>query len=64
VDDGDATLLVRKGKECEGKFAADGSLPDPNSTEHPESKCLLQLIKNSIKVDNTRYTRMVAKLKG
>merc|ERR1712037_854790 len=45
VDDGgDATLLVHKGKEFEGKFAKDGSLPDPNSTDNPEFKCVLQLI--------------------
>merc|ERR1712032_600065 len=65
VDDGgDATLLVHKGKEFEGKFAKDGSLPDPASTDNPEFKCVLQLIKDSIQVDKTRYTRMAAKLKG
>merc|ERR1712117_519554 len=65
VDDGgDATLLVHKGKHFEEKFAADGSLPDPNSSDNPEFKCILQLIKDSIQVDKTRYTRMAAKLKG
>jgi len=65
VDDGgDATLLVHKGKEFEGKFATDGTLPDPNSTENVEFKCILQLLKDSIQVDKTRYTRMAAKLKG
>merc|ERR1739844_318873 len=65
VDDGgDATLLIHKGKEWEGKFAKDGSLPDPASTDNPEFKCVLQLIKDSIQVDKTRYTRMAAKLKG
>merc|ERR1712203_812561 len=65
VDDGgDATLLVHKGKQFEEKFAADGSLPDPNSSDNPEFKCILQLIKDSIQVDKTRYTRMAAKLKG
>merc|ERR1712165_289534 len=65
VDDGgDATLLVHKGKEFEGKFAKDGSLPDPNSTDNVEFKCILQLLKDSIQVDKTRYTRMAAKLKG
>merc|ERR1712222_35581 len=65
VDDGgDATLLIHKGKEYESKFAKDGSLPDPNSTDNPEFKCVLQLIKDSIQVDKTRYTRMAAKLKG
>jgi len=65
VDDGgDATLLVHKGKEFEGKFAADGSLPDPNSTDNAEFKCILQLLKDSIPADKTKYTRMAAKLKG
>merc|ERR1712062_595416 len=65
VDDGgDATLLVHKGKEFEGKFAADWTLPDPNSTDNAEFKCILQLIKDSIAVDKPRYTRMAAKCKG
>merc|ERR1712051_549997 len=65
VDDGgDATLLVHKGKEFEGKFAKDGSLPDPNSTDNAEFKCILQLLKDSIPADKTKYTRMAAKLKG
>merc|ERR1711977_546862 len=37
VDDGgDATLLIHKGKEFEGKYAKDGSLPDPASTDNPK----------------------------
>merc|ERR1712223_652756 len=64
ADGGDATLLVHKGKHFEEKFAADGSLPDPNSSDNPEFKCILQLIKDSIQVDKTRYTRMAAELKG
>jgi len=65
VDDGgDATLLIHKGKEWEGKYAKDGSLPDPNSTENPEMKVILQLLKESIPQDKTKYTRMAAKCKG
>merc|ERR1711971_703066 len=65
VDDGgDATLLIHKGKEFEAKFAKDGSLPDPNSTDNPEFKCVLQTLKDSIQVDKTKYTRMAAKCKG
>merc|ERR1712032_1810375 len=42
VDDGgDATLLIHKGKEYESKFAKDGSLPDPNSTDNPEFRVIL-----------------------
>jgi adenosylhomocysteinase len=65
VDDGgDATLLIHKGKELEEKFAKDGSLPDPASTDNAEFKCILQLLKDSIPLDKTKYTRMAAKCKG
>merc|ERR1711876_69365 len=65
VDDGgDATLLIHKGKEFESKYAKDGSLPDPSSTDNAEYKCILQLLKDSIQVDKTKYTRMAAKCKG
>jgi adenosylhomocysteinase len=65
VDDGgDATLLIHKGKEFEEKYAKDGSLPDPNSTTNPEFKCILQLLKDSIPADKTKYTRMAKACKG
>merc|ERR1712232_1428793 len=65
VDDGgDATLLIHKGKEFEEKFAKDGSLPDPDSTTNPEFKCVLQLLKDSIKIDKTKYPRMAKICKG
>merc|ERR1712166_1695722 len=65
VDDGgDATLLIHKGKEFEEKYAKDGSLPDPASTDNAEFKCILQLLKDSIPADKTKYTRMAAKCKG
>merc|ERR1719469_1789037 len=65
VDDGgDSTLLMHKGKEYEEKFAKDGSLPDPSSTDNAEFKCILQLLKDSIPVDKTKYSRMAAKCKG
>jgi len=65
VDDGgDATLLMHKGKEFEEKFAKDGSLPDPASTDNAEFKCILQLLKDSIPLDKTKYTRMAAKCMG
>merc|ERR1712125_90035 len=59
-----ATLLMHKGKEFEGKYAKDKSLPDPASTDNAEFKCILQLLKDSIPTDPTKYTRMAAKCKG
>merc|ERR1712151_1127364 len=65
VDDGgDATLLMHKGKEYEEKYAKDGSLPDPKSTANAEFKCILQLLKDSIPADKTKYTRMAAACHG
>merc|ERR1711865_238639 len=61
---GDATLLIHKGKEFEEKFAKDGSLPDPASTDNAEFKCILQLIRDSIPRDATKWTRMAANCKG
>merc|ERR1711957_159679 len=65
VDDGgDATLLMHKGTELEAKYAKDGSLPDPASTDNAEFKCILQLLKDSIPVDKTKYTRMAKAFHG
>merc|ERR1711913_231196 len=65
VDDGgDATLLMHKGKEFEEKYAKDGTLPDPDSTDNAEFKCILQLLKDSIPVDKTKYTRMAKACHG
>merc|ERR1712220_41686 len=47
-----------------GKYAKDKSLPDPASTNNAEFKCILQLLKDSIPADPTKYTRMAAKCKG
>merc|ERR1712046_355530 len=52
------------GKEYEEKYAKDKSLPDPNSTDNAEFKCVLQLLKDSIPADKTKYSRMAAKCKG
>merc|ERR1711924_424998 len=42
----------------------DGSLPDPSSTDNAEFKCILQLLKDSIPADKTKYTRMAKIVKG
>merc|ERR1712087_984408 len=65
VDDGsDATMIIHKGKEFEEKFAKDGTLPDPESTTNPEFKVVLQVLKESIQADKTKWTRMAAHCKG
>merc|ERR1712073_161626 len=47
-----------------GKFAKDDSLPDPSSTDNAEFKCILQLLKDSIPADKTKYTRMALACRG
>merc|ERR1711870_18629 len=42
----------------------DGTLPDPASTDNAEFKCILQLLKDSIPVDKTKYTRMAKACHG
>jgi len=65
VDDGgDATLLIHKGKELEAIYAKTKQLPDPATTMNPEMKCVLQLLRDSIQVDPTKWTRMAANCKG
>merc|ERR1712098_240855 len=65
VDDGgDATLLIHKGKEFEEKYAKDCTLPDPSSTDNAEFKCILQLLKDSIPADSTKWSRMAAACHG
>merc|ERR1712061_163782 len=65
VDDGgDATWVIHKGKAAEEQYAKDGSLPDPASTSNAELKVILQLLKDSIPADKTKYSRMAAKCKG
>merc|ERR1711903_269254 len=50
--------------DFEEKFAKDGSLPDPASTDNAEFKCILQLLKDSIPADKTKYSRMAKKCQG
>merc|ERR1712226_535871 len=65
VDDGgDATLLIHKGKEFEAAFAKDGSVPNPDDSDNPEFKCVLALIRDSLKINPKKWTNMAANCKG
>merc|ERR1719171_3213668 len=65
VDDGgDATMLIHKGREYEATYAKTKQLPDPASTSNAEFKCVLQLVRDSIQLDPTKWTRMAAQVKG
>ena len=62
VDDGgDATLLIHKGVECEGK----NHVPEFNPADEPEEwGVILDLLRQEIKRDPQRWTRIAAHLKG
>jgi len=65
VDDGgDATLLVHEGVKAEKEFAEKKSLPDPNSTDDPEMKIVLRLIRNTLQKDPRKWTNMADKIVG
>merc|ERR1712028_173991 len=48
----------------EEKYAKDKSLPDPASTTNAEFKCVLQVLRDSIPRDPTKWTRMGKRCKG
>src|SRR3954449_7223853 len=62
VDDGgDATLLVHKGVEFEGK----GQVPEFNPADDPEEwGVILDLLRDELKREPKRWTRVAADLKG
>merc|ERR1711977_619730 len=65
VDDGgDATMLIHEGRKREEKFAKDGTLPDPAETTNAEFKCVLAFIKESIKKDPKKWTKMSKCVRG
>jgi adenosylhomocysteinase len=65
VDDGgDATLLIHEGVKAEKEFAANGKVPDPNSTQDPEFKLVLGLIGSTLKTNPNLWTKMAAGLVG
>jgi len=65
VDDGgDATLLIHEGFKWEESFAKDGIFPDPATTDNDEFKCVLGIIRDSLKVDARKWTKMGEGVKG
>ncbi|GBF87363.1 S-adenosyl homocysteine hydrolase [Raphidocelis subcapitata] len=65
VDDGgDATLIIHEGTKAEKAYAEDKTLPDPNSTTNPEFKIVLSIIRDTLKKDPTKWTRMAERMQG
>merc|ERR1719321_2397942 len=58
------TVLGHEGKKWEDIYAKDKTLLDPASTTNPEQKCIYQILRDSIQMDPTKWTRMVKNCKG
>jgi adenosylhomocysteinase len=52
--------VVHKGVE----FEKDGSVPDPGSAENEEEAIVLRLLQNTLKEDDTRWTRVSGGIRG
>merc|ERR1719466_62383 len=57
-------MLIHEGKKWETEYAKSKKLPDPAGESNPEFKEVLSLIRESILVDPTKWTRMAANCKG
>jgi len=65
VDDGgDATLLIHEGVKAEKAFKETGAIPDPNSTTNAEFKCVLSIIRDTLKTNPEKWTKMAKRCVG
>lgn len=65
VDDGgDMTLLIHEGVKAEEAFEKDGTLPDPNSTNNAEFKCVLSILLRFIKSHPNRWRTAAKRIVG
>jgi len=65
VDDGgDMTMLIHEGYAAENRFAADGTLPDPASTDNAEMKIVLALLARELKRDPQRWHKILPRVVG
>jgi len=62
VDDGgDMTLIIHEGKKAEDLFNANGTLPDPSSTDNAEFKIVLTIIRRLLESGVTDKWNKIAK---
>jgi adenosylhomocysteinase len=65
VDDGgDVTLLIHEGYKAEEAYAATGAIPDPDSTDNAEFKCVLRILARTLKEDPQRWHKVAARCMG
>jgi adenosylhomocysteinase len=65
VDDGgDMTMLIHMGVEAEDAYAVDKTLPDPDSTDNAELKCVLNILRRVIATDPQRWHKVADRCMG
>lgn len=65
VDDGgDATLLIHEGVKAEEEFEKNGTIPDPASATNDELKCVLTIIRDTLKADPSYWRNMAKNMVG
>ncbi|KZV34877.1 adenosylhomocysteinase [Dorcoceras hygrometricum] len=65
VDDGgDTTLLIHEGVKAEAEYEKTGKVPDPKSTDNTEFQIVLALIRDGLKSNPKKYTKMLDRLVG
>eukprot|EP00297_Palpitomonas_bilix_P007432 CAMPEP_0113881156 /NCGR_PEP_ID=MMETSP0780_2-20120614/8207_1 /TAXON_ID=652834 /ORGANISM="Palpitomonas bilix" /LENGTH=492 /DNA_ID=CAMNT_0000867957 /DNA_START=35 /DNA_END=1513 /DNA_ORIENTATION=+ /assembly_acc=CAM_ASM_000599 len=65
VDDGgDATLLIHEGVKAEEEFEKNGAVPNPDSADNDELKCVLTIIKDTLASDKSYWRNMAKNIVG
>ena len=60
----DSPAVLAEGQKAEAAYAKDKSLPDPESTDNPEFKIVLSIIKAGLESNPSKWTNMAKDLKG
>jgi hypothetical protein len=56
--------LPAEGTKAEKAYKESGALPDPSSTDNPEFKIVLAIIRDGLPKDPTKWTRMGERMVG
>ncbi len=57
-------LIIAEGQKAEIAYKKDGTVPDPSSTDNPEFKLVLSIIKETLKKDDQKWTKMAKACQG
>lgn len=56
--------VLAEGVKAEKAYAKDKTLPDPSSTDNPEFKIVLSIIKEGLSKNSQRWTKLAENLVG